>query len=798
MLSLLTQPVAVVDRYGVIVACNPAFRDCVDLPETNGLGAPLAELTTPDVWSDCLEYLRQWPRKCAEHDAAPFTTTIRIAGQVMQMSLAPMRPADPTAGFLCQLERTTRPEDARLAYLMEHLDQGVWDYDVPSGTITVSKKWRDIRGIGLDVDLNAPGRRWKDNTHSVDRITLQNTFDEQVRGERRSISVRYRYRHMQGHWIWVLCRAKVVENDKNGRPLRIVGTDTDVTILRQRDSDMQQLTNKLQLAIDASGIGVWEYDRAKDEVHWDDRMLEIYGITDGQNLRRGDMWETYLHPDDLDDARAYSAHCQKHGLDFRRDFRIVRPNGEVRHIRSLAGYVARDAHQAKLIGVNIDVTEDYERSAQLEAARAQLEYDSRHDALTGLANRRLLDERMDQLCQRATSDCRCAVLHLDLDFFKQINDTLGHLAGDAVLIHVAETLQGLVNEEGLVCRTGGDEFVVLFEEAPDAERMHALCKAIMTAFEQPFYFEGHHCAFGVSIGCAFGDGSNADCSDMFAQADTALYAAKQAGRGRYHFYSDETKPSVAPDGQSRQDLLDALMRGEILCYFQPQFDAKTNELAGAEALVRWNCPRRGLLKPDAFMPDAIKLGVADRIDAYVFEQVIALQSEWVAKGLPFPLIAMNVSPDRLNNALMLDHVRSLIKPHHKIAFELLETAFLDEMTPDQIRRLTDLRTFGVGIDLDDFGSGHSSVAAMQAIGPDRIKIDQSLVAPIAARPEQIKTLQLLSQMARLENLQIVVEGLDAAGHLNAIADVDCDLLQGFALSKPLPVAEFEALLHPLS
>ncbi|MDX8347239.1 EAL domain-containing protein [Cognatiyoonia sp. IB215446] len=798
MLSLLTQPVAVIDCYGVVVDCNAAFRDCADLPEPNGHGAPLAELMTPDTWSDCLDYLRQCPGVGTGDDVAPFVTTLRIAGQVLEMSLAPMRPDDRSAGFLCQLERTTRQEDARLAYLMEHLDQGVWDYDVPTETLTVSKKWREIRGLGDDVDLNAPGRRWKDNTHAVDRITLQNIFDEQVRGERRSISVRYRYRHMQGHWIWVLCRAKVVENDKNGRPLRIVGTDTDVTILRQRDSDMQQLTNKLQLAIDASGIGVWEYDRAKDEVHWDDRMLEIYGITDGQNMRRGDMWETYLHPDDLEDARAYSAHCQKHGLDFRRDFRIVRPNGDVRHIRSLAGFVARDANQAKLIGVNIDVTEDYERSAQLEAARAQLEFDSRHDALTGVANRRLLDECIGQLRAHATPTCRGAVLHLDLDFFKQINDTLGHPAGDAVLVHVARTLKHLLGDQGLVCRTGGDEFVVLFSKAPDSERMHALCKAIVTAFEQPFYFDGHHCAFGVSVGCAFSIGKDIGCSDMFAQADAALYAAKQAGRGRYHFYSGDTRPTVAPDGQTRQDLLDALMRGEILCYFQPQYDANTNELAGAEALVRWNCPHRGLLKPDAFMPEATKLGVADRIDAHVFEQVVSLQSEWRAKGLPFPLIAMNVSPDRLNNALMLDHVRSLIKPHHKIAFELLETAFLDEMTPDQIRRLTDLRALGVGIDLDDFGSGHSSVAAMQAIGPDRIKIDQSLVGPIVARPEQIKTLQLLSQMARLEKLQIVVEGLDAAGHLNAIADVDCDLLQGFALSKPLPVAEFEALLHPLS
>ncbi|MEO0930693.1 MAG: EAL domain-containing protein [Pseudomonadota bacterium] len=793
MLHLLVHPVAIVDRSGVILARNKAFHDQVDLSEPNGLGAPLADFLTPAIWSKCLDYLQTWPAMTMGSDRV-FSASVRIAGQKTRLSLAPLRPHDPSAGFLCQLEQAGRYEDARLAYLMDHLDQGVWDYDVPSRTLTVSKMWREIRGIGPNVDINAPGRRWKDNTHAVDRISLQGAFDQQVRGERASINVQYRYRHMAGHWIWVLCRAKVVETDANGAPLRIVGTDTDVTILRRRDTVMQQLTDKLQLAIDASGIGIWEYDQATNQVHWDDRMLEMYGITDGQNVRDGDMWATHLHPDDLDTMRAYSDHCQKYGLDFRRDFRIVRPDGEVRYIRGLAGHVSA-AENAKLIGVNIDVTEDYNRRAELEAAHAQLEYDSRHDALTGLANRRLLDERTAALFEHTTPDLQCAVLHLDLDYFKQINDTLGHAAGDAVLVHVAQTLCHLVGDAGLVCRSGGDEFVVLFEKSPTYDTMHDLCKSIVAAFETPFYHDGHHCAFGVSIGCAFGRGAEASSNQIFIQADSALYAAKQSGRGCYQIYTDQAPATAQPNAQSRQALLDALSHQEVLCHFQPQFDAQTLQFSGAEALVRWQCPKRGLLKPDAFMPLAAELGLADRIDEYVFEHVIALQSQWFAAGVAYPVIAMNVSLDRFNNPAMLEHVRRLIAPHHKIAFELLETAFLDDLTSDQVARLADLRDLGIGIDLDDFGSGHSSVAAMQAIKPDRIKVDQSLVAPIVARPEQIKTLQLLSQMGRLEGLQIVVEGLDSQAHLDAIAQVDCDILQGFAMAKPVCVAGFEALLH---
>ncbi|MEL6681153.1 MAG: EAL domain-containing protein [Pseudomonadota bacterium] len=791
MLDLLLHPVAFVDRSGAIQELNDAFRDAMDLRGAGRPTATLASILTAEDWTSCRDFLRRG----AEDHAHPFEATVRLRGKTMSLSLSALQTRGPVIGYLCQLQEVGRYEDPRLAYLMDHLDQGVWDYDVATRTLTVSKMWREIRGIGPDVDINAPGRRWKDNTHTVDRVTPQDAFDEQVRGERASINIQYRYRHMAGHWIWVLCRARVVEKDAEGKPLRIIGTDTDVTVLRRRDTVMKQLTDKLQLAIDASGIGVWEFDYATSEVHWDDRMLEIYGITDGQNVRAAEMWAKFLHPDDVDAAQAYSDHCQKHGLDFRRDFRIVRPDGEIRYIRSLAGHVSASASHTKLIGVNIDVTDDYEQRAELEAARSQLEYDSRHDALTGLANRRLLDERFQALSAQATPNARCAVLHLDLDYFKQINDTLGHAAGDAVLIHVANMLSDLVADRGLVCRTGGDEFVALFDRAPSKSEMQEICAAIIVAFDKPFYHEDRRCAFGVSIGCAFCDGIELSETAVFVRADAALYSAKQAGRGCYRFYTDQTTSQVQPEDQMRRCLLDALTNCEIICHYQPQFDSQSQALVGAEALVRWQCPERGLMAPDAFMLAAVRLGLANRIDGYVFEQVIALQSSWFAKGVSFPIIAMNVSLDRFSNPTMLDHVRNLIRPHHRISFELLETAFLDDLDADQLAKLNDLRSLGILIDLDDFGSGHSSVAAMQAVKPDRIKVDQSLVGPIAARPEQIKTLQLLSQLGRLEGLQIVIEGLDTQAHLDAIAQVDCDVLQGFAMARPLPVAEFEALLH---
>jgi diguanylate cyclase (GGDEF)-like protein len=793
LIALLQHPVAIVDRQGLILECNDPFDDLFDRAGLGCIGQMIPEILEPADRATCTGFLRPVAERAGADKS--FEAKVMLDGATFRLSLALLRVAPSCGTFLCQLVRAPTHDDLRLEYLMEHLDQGVWDYDVATATFVVSTAWRNIRGMAHDLDINASSRIWLDEVHPEDRVALQDVFEGQARGDASSINIQYRLKHADGQWVWILCRANVVKVGPGGHPARIVGTDTDVTMLRRRDSDLLQLTSKLKLAIDASGIGVWEFDPATKEVHWDDRMLQIYGITDGSNVRRAEMWEMYLHPDDLDGAVAYSDHCQRHGLDFQRDYRIVRPDGEVRHIRSLAGFVAKASRHGKLTGVNIDVTEDYHRTAQLEEARAQLEYDSRHDALTGLANRRLLDERKEALCEQATPDCRYAVLHLDLDYFKQINDTLGHAAGDAVLVHVAQRLSDLIGDAGLVCRSGGDEFVVLFEAAPEVDELHHLCQLIVTAFQEPFHYDDHHCAFGLSIGCAFGQGAPRQRTEIFIHADSALYAAKQAGRGGYRIYSKGTTAAAQPEAHARQALLDALLHGEIVCHYQPQFDARTSRLVGAEALVRWQSPEHGLLKPDAFMPLAATLGLADRIDAAMFEQVTTQQSRWFAEGLVFPTIAMNVSMDRFESAALLDHVRNLIQPHNAITFELLETAFLDDLSTDQVARLAALRAFNVGIDLDDFGSGHSSVAAMQAIRPDRIKVDQRLVAPISTRPEQLKTLQLLSQMARVDGLGVVIEGLDTQAHLNAIAQVDCDVLQGFALGKPMPGDRFEVLLH---
>lgn len=685
--------------------------------------------------------------------------------------------------------------ELRLQFLANHLDQGIWDVDLRTNVFCASKAWCDMRGIPQQYEIDLSDGHWLDKIHPNDRSKLSKLAAGNIVDTSAEIAIQYRYKHQNGNWIWILCRAKVMEIDTNGRPTHLVGTDTAIDGIK-RDAEIRaELTDKLRLALDASGIGIWEFNAATQRVYWDDQMLAMYGLQGQSNDQDHTIWGKYIHPDDIEATIAYSEDCQKKNADFNRDYRIVRPDGDVRHMRSLARFITTESGTVKLIGVSFDITADYERTQELENARNQLEYESRHDVLTGLANRRLLDETVTELSDRADPDAGYAVLHLDLDHFKTINDSLGHAAGDAVLSNTARILIDKTGPLGLVCRTGGDEFVVLLYCAIPQDDLGRICHEIVHDVSKPLTFEGKTCSSGVSIGVAYAKPGTTDHADTFRRADKALYCAKHAGRGGVEFYARNRSVNASDVANSRDTILEALLQGEIKCHYQPQYDAQTLAIIGAEALVRWECPTRGLLAPDQFLHRATEADVISHIDKHMLSLVLAQQTEWHKAGIPYPKISLNIAKDRILQPGLSDAILRQIEPHHKLSFELLETAFIDTPDTQMKRNIAQLREMNIQIELDDFGSGHSSIVALQTIKPDRIKIDRNLVTPIASHPDQLLTLSSLSRIARLEGAGIVIEGLETGLHLAAIRNVDCDVLQGFGLHRPVPPEDVAPLFN---
>lgn len=777
-IDALEGPFAMVDAHGCIYSHNALFAAHCARDDASLVGQQIQDFWEPSQQRDALtDFLGQLGSVPEDSELETLTGASMVAKPVF---------VDGRWSILCQ-GTSARIEDPLLHFFLEHVDQGFWDYDAHKNKFLVSDAWREMRGFDLAEEFNALDRDWLEDVHPCDRAELKALFEGQMRGETQSFTIQYRRKHLKtGEWIWLHCRATVVEQDANGVPIRMVGTDTDITEIKNDETRITQLDNKIDLAIGVAGIGVFEFDHSTSRVFWDDRLLAIYGLPPGENEKSKEDWAKFIHPDDADATVAYSEHCEKTHSDVKCDFRIIRPNGEVRHLRTMARYVDTTGGGKKLIGVNIDVTEDVLRTQELEDARKRLEFDSRHDALTGLANRRLLDETIAEF----SPDEDFCMMHLDLDFFKEVNDTIGHAAGDAVLVHVASSLSRLMDDARLICRYGGDEFAVLYAPAPSNDRIKELADSVIAAFQHPYIFEGQACAFGVSIGSAKGR----DKDTVFKQTDIALYAAKNAGRGRHHAYTDRDGAQAVGQVRRRQDLVDAISENKIECWYQPQYDARTNQFVSAEALARLRMDG-DVRSPDGFLPLAEKTGLLADIEEFIFQRVLADQTQWAQAGLVYPSISVNISQNRLVEQTLARRLTKDIQDHHLLSLEILETAFLDDPDAPAIKTIEALRSMGFTIELDDFGTGHASVVSLLTVRPDKIKIDQRLTRDIAHSKPAEDILRAVVNIARTQGVGVILEGIESDDQLEALKGIDCDVLQGYALSPPLSASDFALMLQ---
>jgi len=794
LVQVLAQPAAIIDGNGTVLSCNSGFQSFFRDGKECNRGADLCHF----VQSLNEDELRQ--SLSSKTFTRPIEKRVEMPSGEFRLSIKQLPGPSTAQVFLCELSPDFELEAMRLQYLMEHLDQGIWNYDLREKRLLASTAWRRIRNLPFDFNVQLEVEKnsdwWLERIHPEDQENVKRSARDLTTGRADSAEIQYRFSLGNGDWKWIFARSKVVMRDGRGKPLQLIGLDTDVTMVKQDEIDHIELANKLQLAIEVAGMGVWEFDSATSRVHWNDQQLKIYGLTDQKNNLPQNVWETLLHPEDLEANVAKADRAMHENGEFRSDFRIIRPDGEIRYVRSAARHVAVSGSSGKMLGVNVDVTKDYRRAEELERARQRLEHDSRHDALTGLANRRLLDEFTKDLLRRLGPTDEFAVLHIDLDHFKQVNDTLGHAAGDQVLIRVADKLKSLVGDTGLVCRNGGDEFVVLLERFGDEKSLRKLCEEMIRSVGEPVVMKGGIRNVGLSIGCVIASGDLTDPSDAFINADVALYAAKSDGRSCYKVFVPGMRSVSRADVTNYHDLTNAMETGQLTCFYQPQFDAETRKVVGAEALVRWNCPRRGTILPQDFLDMAEAAGLSSRIDECVLDAVLAAQTRWMQAGLQVPTVALNVSMQRLLEPDMVRKIQGKLKAYHAISFELLETAFFDERTDALDLVLSDLQRAGIRIDLDDFGSGHSSVVALQSIKPDRVKMDRMLIAPLQENAAQLHIVEALVRVARLEGCGVVVEGIETSEQLEAVGQLECEVLQGFLLGRPVSEAEFVKYLTP--
>lgn len=581
----------------------------------------------------------------------------------------------------------------------------------------------------------------------------------------------------------------------------------NIAKLKAREGEVMALSHRLNLALDASKIGIWEIDIATQDRSWDDRMFHLHGLARTGANPTHEKWRATVHPDDIAAASAALFHSLDEGLEHRSQYRVVMADGSIRHVRHVGSAHEGPDGRAKITGISWDVTDDVLMTEQLRAAKAiadmknaeladakdRIEHNALHDPLTGLGNRRMLDRALDRLFAAGVEKSEgIAILHIDLDRFKQINDTLGHAAGDAMLVHASEILRSSISADDIVARIGGDEFVVVISGAPDDKALAALCDHIIAQMRQPVDYNGFACRFGVSIGVAVGHGSTADARKLLVNADIALYRAKESGRNRYQFFTQALEAEVVTNKRIADEILEGIERDEFLPWYQPQFDASTLALSGVEALIRWRHPREGILTPDRFLRIAEELNVTATLDRLVLEKALADHMRWTAAGIRVPKISVNVSAKRLQEKDLLASLTGLSIMPGQISFELVESIFLDESDDVVTANIDGIKKLGIDIEIDDFGTGHTSIVSLLKIKPKRLKIDRQLVAPVlGARTEQALVRSIID-IGRSLGIETVAEGVETMAHAEMLGILGCDLLEGYAFSKPLSGESFIA------
>jgi diguanylate cyclase (GGDEF)-like protein len=460
-----------------------------------------------------------------------------------------------------------------------------------------------------------------------------------------------------------------------------------------------------------------------------------------------------------------------------------RPDAELRQPNSQVIGIC-----ANLAGIAIESCQAAERIRHL----------AHHDDLTGLPNRLLFNYQLPKALARAQRDgTSVGVLFLDLDRFKIINDTLGHDAGDMVLRQIAGHLRSCVRETDTLARVGGDEFTVLVEQLPDTQYLGAIAEKLLTAMASPLAIGGNVYQLSGSIGIAMYPEDGADGASLLKNADIAMYGAKASGRNNYQFYSSDINAHSLERLALENELRQAVARREFEVHYQPKVDISTGRIAGAEALVRWRHPQRGMLLPGEFIFVAEEVGLISSIGSFVLDTVCADIARWRDSGLPPMRVAINLSAQQFADSRLIDNLNQVLQQTgcdpELLEFEITESVVMT--SPGKaLQLLEQIKDYGITLAIDDFGTGHSSLAYLKRFPVDSVKIDCTFVRDIAKDPNDVAIIKAIIALGHSLDLKVVAEGVESVTQLEILRRYQCDEYQGFLFSEAVPFAKIAGIL----
>jgi diguanylate cyclase (GGDEF)-like protein/PAS domain S-box-containing protein len=526
-------------------------------------------------------------------------------------------------------------------------------------------------------------------------------------------------------------------------------------------------------------LGSWEWDVAADRVTWSDELYRIFGV---EREAFDGTYESYLariHPDDRELVEREIAAGLDGARSFRFEHRVVRADGEVRTVAG-QGHVIADpvGRPAQMLGTAQDVTER-------RLAERKLEHQALHDPLTGLPNRLLFVDRLEHALTRARRPgSSLAVYFCDVDDFKNINDGLGHETGDELLMALPPRLREALRASDTVARFGGDEFVILCEDLGSEAEAEQIAERITAAFALPFGVAGREHHLSVSVGVVFVRGGQASAPEVLRDADAAMYRAKGGGKGRFEVFDARMRASLVERLQIEEDLRRALERDELRLHYQPVVSLPDGAIVGAEALVRWEHPERGLLAPAAFIAVAEESGLIVPLGTWVLGEACRQAAAWRRT------VSVNLSARQISHSDVAELLERTLRETGLdpalVELELTESVLMEQAA---MRTLVRLRELGVRLVLDDFGTGYSSLSYLKRFPIDALKIDREFIDGLGAEPEATAIVSAVLSMAQALELDVVAEGVETEAQLAWLRERGCGFAQGYLLGRPVPAAE---------
>jgi len=669
------------------------------------------------------------------------------------------------------------------ALALDRAHLGLWDWNLSTGDCYYSPTWSKMLGYEAN-ELANTSDLWLKLTHPDDRQRAQESGDRHIAGIVDSIETELRLRHKDGHWVWVLDRGGTVERDADGKPLRLMGVQTDITRQKEAEAALEQVNVRFRLALAASGTGIWHHDIGTRKSYWDARSREIFGLVADKDEVSAELWHTYLHPDDKEATER--AHQIEPGSSdvVASQYRIIRRDGEVRHLESLVRFIAGVGSAGQVLGTVRDITEEKTRAEELAFA-------ARHDALTGLLNRAAFDRLLAENIAMAER-LPLAVFYVDLDYFKALNDYAGHAAGDLALKSVAAGILASLPASAQAARLGGDEFALLVPNCNDACAEH-LARAVLAAVRNadlgPAVTSRR---LAASIGIAFVRDRNMSVADALACADDACYAAKAGGRDRFAVFSPETTSGAGGLNAARlaADLVDAMEDGRLKLFGQEihRLGQPWEDSRHVEVLARLEARNGKMIPPGDFMPVAERFGLAARLDRWIIRTALTRHGEAMRAGAIS--LDFNLSAQTLSDPQLWDFADEAIAdsgaPASAIGFEITETAAVTnfDAAAEFVRKA---RQRHCRVSLDDFGAGMSSFEYLRRFPIDAIKIDGSFVEHIAESRFDREIVSAITGIARSMGAAVVAEKVEEKNALEILMGMGVAYGQGYFLHRPEPL-----------